>query len=129
MVTDTHTPMPTLDVTCTQTRTHTFQGAPLIALLGALPLHAHTQLAVYERFSWWWHTHTHTHAHAWLLAQTYFLLHADRSISLACMRRYTQLAYLFHQCATSLLSRDGHIADCTVRYPSVKHSYSSFYFK
>ena len=42
------------------------------------------------------------------------------------MRRYTQLAYLFHQCATSLLSRDSCIADCTVRHPGVELPFSSF---
>ena len=41
-------------------------------------------------------------------------LHVYRSVFLARMRRYMQLAYLFHQCAMSLLSRDGRIADCTV---------------
>ena len=66
-------------------------------------------------------TNTHNHAHAWLRCTT----HVYRSVSLSRMRRYTQLAYLFHQCATSLLSRDGRIADCTVRHPSVKRSFSS----
>ena len=42
-----------------------------------------------------------------------FLLHVYRSVSLARMRRYMQLAYLLHQCAKSLLSRDSRIADCT----------------
>ena len=46
-----------------------------------------------------------------------FLLHDYRSVSLARMRRYTQLAYLFHQCVTSILSRDGRMADSTERRP------------
>ena len=54
-----------------------------------------------------------------------FFLHVYRSISLARTRRYTQLTYLFHQCATSLLSRDGRIADCTVRHPGVERPCSS----
>ena len=54
-----------------------------------------------------------------------FLLCIYRSVSLARMRRYTQLAYLFHQCATNLLSRDGRIADCTVRHPGVARPFSS----
>ena len=33
--------------------------------------------------------------------------------------------YLFHQCATSVLSRDGRIADCTVRHPGVEPPFSS----
>ena len=36
-----------------------------------------------------------------------------------------QLAYLFHQRAKSLLSRDSRMADCTVRYPGVERSFSS----
>ena len=54
-----------------------------------------------------------------------FLLCVCRSVSLVRMRRYTQLAYLFHQCATNLLRRDGHIADCTVRHPGVERPFSS----
>ena len=57
-----------------------------------------------------------------------FLLHVYRSVSLACMRRYMQLACLFHQCAKSLLSRDSRIADCTVRHPGVERPFSSFTF-
>ena len=54
-----------------------------------------------------------------------FLLYVYRSVSLALMRRYMQLAYLFHQCAKSLLGRDSRIADCTVRHPGVESSFSS----
>ena len=36
-----------------------------------------------------------------------------------------QLAYLFHQCAKGLLSRDSQIADCTVRHPGVERPFSS----
>ena len=110
--------------------THTSRGASFIALPGALP-----------------DTHTHTHTHKQLctgdlfnddahirtplltfdcVAQHMFLFHVYRSGSLARMRRYTQLAYLFHQCATSLLSRDSRIADCTVRHPGVERPFSSF---
>ena len=39
------------------------------------------------------------------------------------------LAYVFHQCGTSLPSRDSHIPDCTVRHPGVDHLFSSFYLK
>ena len=58
-----------------------------------------------------------------------FLLHVYRSVSLARMRRYMQLAYLFYQCAKSLLSRDGRIADCTVRHPGVERPFFSFILK
>ena len=54
-----------------------------------------------------------------------FLLHVYRGVSLARMRRYMQLAYLFHQCAKSLLNRDSRIADCTVRHPGVERPFSS----
>ena len=50
-----------------------------------------------------------------------FLLDVYRSVFLARMRRYKQLTYLFHQCATSLLSRDGRI----VRHPGVERPFSS----
>ena len=56
-----------------------------------------------------------------------FLFHVYRSVSLARMRRYTQLTYLFHQCATCLLSRDSRIADCTVRHPGVERPFSSLF--
>ena len=52
-----------------------------------------------------------------------FLLHVYKSVSLARMRRYMQLAYLFHQCAKSFLSRDSHIAGCTVRHPGLERPF------
>ena len=54
-----------------------------------------------------------------------FLLHVYRSVSLARMWRYMQLAYLFHQYAKSLLSTEGRIADCTVRHPGVERPFFS----
>ena len=57
-----------------------------------------------------------------------FLLHVYRSVSLSRMRRYMQLAYLFHQRAKSLLSRDSRIADCAVRHPGVERPFSSLQF-
>ena len=100
--------------------THTSRGASFISLPGALLLHTHTQVAVYWRFVWWWHTYTHPYPCPRLISlHNTFFLHFYRSVSLARMRRYTQLAYLFHQCMTSLLSRDSFIADCTVRHPGV----------
>ena len=56
-----------------------------------------------------------------------FFLHVYRSVSLALMRRYMQLAYLFHQYAKSLLSTDGRIADCTVRHSGVERPFSSIF--
>ena len=73
-------------------------------------------------------THIHTPIPTFdCVAQHIFHFHVYRSVSLARMRRYTQLVYLFHQCATSLLSRDGRIADCTVRHPGVERPVSSLY--
>ena len=43
------------------------------------------------------------------------------------MRRYMQLAYLFHQYAKSLLSTDGRRAGCTVRHPGVGRPLSSLH--
>ena len=42
------------------------------------------------------------------------------------MRRYMQLAYLFHKRAKSLLIRDSRIANCTVRHPGVERPFSSY---
>ena len=94
-------------------------------------------------------THTHTHTHKQLstvdlvdddthihtpipiftlycLHRHIFLLYVYRSVSLARMQRYLQLAYLFHQYAKSLLNTDGRRADCTVRHPGVERPFSSF---
>ena len=57
-----------------------------------------------------------------------FLFHVYRSVCLARMLRYMQLAYFFHMCAKSLLSRDDRIADCTVGHPGVELPFSSFHF-
>ena len=93
--------MPSLDLTCVQTHTH-----------------------ISGRFSYSaFITYTHPYPCLRLIAciNSY---HIYMSVSLARIRRYTQLAYLFHQCATSLLSRDGRIADCTVRHPGVERPFS-----
>ena len=57
-----------------------------------------------------------------------FLFHIYRSVSLARMRRYMQLAYLFHQCVKRFLSGDSRIADCTMRHPGVERPFSSWSF-
>ena len=85
----------------------------------------HTHTTSYELEICLMMTHTHPYPRLVTLQNTY-LFHVYRSVSLARMRRYTQLAYLFHQCATSLLSRDSCIADCTVRHPGVERPWSSF---
>ena len=41
------------------------------------------------------------------------LFYTFRGVFLACMQRYTHLAYLFDQCGTCFLSRDGRVADST----------------
>ena len=109
--------------------THTSRDASFIALPGALPLHTHThkQLCTGDLLE------DDTHLHTPILMPTLdclhkltFLLHVYRSVSLARMLHYTQLAYLFHQCATSLFSRDGRTADCTVRHPGVAPVFQYF---
>ena len=70
-------------------------------------------------------TYTHPCSYPRLIAGTthtlrYAFLHDYRSVSLARMRRYTQLAYLFLQCQRSFLSTDDCIADWTVRHQSVE---------
>ena len=75
------------------------------------------------------HTHIRTYTHAWLLAQTHIHLVARFFSQLQERFVYThaaltQLAYLFHQCRTSL-SRDCRMADCTVRHPGVEHRFFS----
>ena len=102
--------------TFTHTHAHRTSGARYLQHLQEC--FYYTQVAVYWRFGWWWHTYTHKHI---------FLLYVYRSIFLALMRRYTQLVYLFHQCAKSLLSTDGCIADCTVRHPGMEPPFSSFF--
>ena len=89
--------------------------------------HTHTQVAVTgDLFNDDTHIHTPIPIPTFdCVAQHIFLFHVFRSVSLARMRCYTQLAYLFHQCATSLLSRDSRIADCTVRHPGVERPFSS----
>ena len=88
--------------------------------------HTHTHTSSYELEICLMMTHKYTHPYPRLVAlHNTFLFHVYRNISLARMRRYTQLAYLFHQCAMSLLSRDSRIADCTVRYPGVERPFSS----
>ena len=86
----------------------------------------HTHTSSYELEICLMMIHTYTYPYPRLVAlQNTFFFHVYRSVSLARMRHYTQLAYLFHQCATSLLSRDSRIADCTVRHPGVERLFSS----
>ena len=106
---------------------HTSWGASFIALPGAHPFYTHTETHRHTHGYRDIHTDTHAPAHPHTLTSKLdclhkhiFLLHVYRSVSLVRIWRYTQLAYLFHQCVTSLLIRDGRIADCTVRHPGVK---------
>ena len=117
--------------THTHTSTHTH-------LYTHTHLHTHTHTYTHTHL----HTHTPTHTSSCVLeiclmmthtpiptfdcvAQHIFVFHVYRSVSLARMRSYTHLPYLYHQCATSLLSRDSRIADCTVRHPGVERPFSS----
>ena len=119
-----HTLMSNLDLMCARTHTHLVRAIYSPSRSDSI---THTLVGVYWRFGWSWPTHIHTyiHAHAWLLAQTYFFFTFTGAFFLARLRRYTQLAYLFHQFATRVLSRDGRIADYTVRHPGVELPFSS----
>ena len=106
------TPILTLDLACTHTQARTY-------ISGALLVNTPRSAFI-----------TYTHSHLGLIACTSthiprgaFLFHTYRSVSLTYMQCYTQLAYLFHQCGTSL-SRDGCIADCTVRHSGVECLFS-----
>ena len=121
--TQTHTHPCLLLILRAHKHTHTSRGASFIALPGALH---DTHTSSYELEICLMMTHTYTHPYPRLVA---FLFHVYRSVSLARMRRCTQLAYLFHQCATSLLSRDSRIADCTVRHRGVERPFSSFHIR
>ena len=111
---------------------HTSRSAPLIAILGAIPLHTHISSCLQEIWLMMTDTYTPIHTHTRLIActNTYFSFTLTGA-SLARMRRYPQLAYLFHQCATSLLCRDGSIADftMTVTHPGAERQFSSFRMK
>ena len=117
--------MPNLDLTCAQTHSH-ISGRFFYSTPRSASWHTHTSSCVLEICLMMTHTYTHPCPYPRLIAlhNTYFS-HVYRGVSLARMRRYTQLAYLFHQCATSLCSRDSRIADCTVRHPGVDRSFSS----
>ena len=123
-----HTPMPTLDLTCVQTHTHTHtsRGASFKHFQACFHYtHTHKQLCSGYLFNDGTHIHTPIPITLDCLHKLIFLLHVYGSVSLTRMRRCTQLAYVFHQCATSLLSRDARIADCTLRHPCVELSFSS----
>ena len=126
---DTHTHPYLWSYVCTNT--HASRGASFIALPGTLlshthahtHTHTHTHVAVYWRFDYWWYTHTrtYTHAHAWLRCIPHFSFTLTGAFPLhACGVTHNWRSYLFHQCATSRLSRDDRIADCTVRHPGVE---------
>ena len=122
-----HTPMPTFDLTLHK-HTHTSWCASFIALPGAFPLytrtHTHTSSCVLEICLMMTHTFIpmptldclHKHISPSRLQERFLCTHAALH----------QLAYVFHQCATSLLRRDGRSADCTVRHPGVKRPFSSY---
>ena len=117
--------------------THTHLCLPLI-------LRAHFFYSTPRSASW--HTHTHTHTQSSCVLEILMMTHAyththpcQRLIALHNTYFYFTFpgafllhacgvirnAHLFHQCVTSLLSRDSRIADCTVRHPGVERPFSS----
>ena len=119
--------MPTLDLACVQPHTHV-SGCFFYSIFRSTSItHTQTSGCVLEICLMVTHTYTHllypcprliacTNAYFPLTFTGAFHLHA---CGITCN-------YLFHQCATSLLSRDGRIADCTVRHPGVERLFSSF---
>ena len=118
--------MPTLDLACT--KTHTFRER------------RSSRKHFLERFHYI-HTgdlveddrHTYTHPCIRLIACTNthtlsdaFHVHTYRSVSITRMQRYAQLAYLCHQCGTSLFTRRSFV-DGTVRHPGVARSFCSYW--
>ena len=104
MRTDTHTYTHLCLPLILRAHKHSSLGDSFIALPGALhDTHKHTISCVLEICLMMTHIHTPIPIPTlYCVAQHIFLFHVYRSVSLARMRRYTQLAYLFHQCATSL---------------------------
>ena len=123
---DTHSPAHLWSYVSANTHT---SGAQLLQHFQECFQYTHTQVAVYWRLGWRWHTHTHTytHVHSWLLAQTHISSRLQEHFSRTHVALHA-IAYLSHQCVTSLLSRDGRIADCTVRHPGVKLPFSIFLY-
>ena len=112
-----HTPLPTLDLyVCANTHAHLVRVIYSPSRSASI---THTHSCLLE--IWLMMTLTYT----LIPMPTLDLLHKHISSRLQERFSRTQLAYLFHQCATSLLSRDGRIADCTVRHPGVERPFSS----
>ena len=89
-----------------------FHLGSLIKVPGALSLHTRTSSGLLE--IWLMMTDTPSYLRLIACTDTYspcdaFLFYAYRSVSFTRMQRYTQLAYLFHLCGTSLFSRDGRL--------------------
>ena len=117
------TPILTIDLACLNA--HTSWGMPLFSTFrSALITYTHKQLSTGNLVDDDRHTSIPIPTLDCLYKHT-FLFHACRSVS---MERFTQLAYLFLQCGTSFLSRDGRIADCTVRNLGVQCPFFSLFF-
>ena len=118
-MTDIHTPIPTLDLAYTNTYT---SGCASLLHFQERFHYTHKQLPTGGLVDDYRRIHASIPTLDCLRKHT-FLSHAYRSVFLVRMQRYTQLAYSFHPCGTSL-GRDGRIADCTVRHPSVQRPFS-----
>ena len=95
---------------------HTFRGSPFFSSSRSASC-TYTHNYLYWKFGWW-QTHIHTpiltfdclHKHAYI-SWYVPLSHLQKRFSYM-HEHFTQLAYLFHQCGTNLLSRVGRIAHC-----------------
>ena len=81
----------------------------------------HTQTSTYELEICLMMTHTYPHPYPRLVA-----LQNNFSFTFTGVFLLHACGVQFHLCATSLLSRDSRIADCTVRHPGVERPFSSY---
>ena len=105
-------------------QTHIYlEACLLLALPELLPLR--TQTSSYLLVDDDRHFYTPTYLRLIVCTNTHSSFTLTEGVSLTRTQHYPPLAYLFHQCGASLLSRDGRILDCIVRHPVVEHPFSS----
>ena len=125
--THTHTHAYRWSYICTNAHTHlecTSYRTSRSATITHTHTHTHTQVAVYWKFGRWWHTHPYPCPGLIACTNIYFFFSFTGALPLhACLVARNWRPYF--NCATSLLSRDSRIADCTVRHTGVERPFSS----
>ena len=130
-----HTPIPIPTFDCVHKHIN-FGACFSYALSEAPPLHIHTQnRCLLETWVNMTDAQIHTRTHAGIRAKIHIALVAHSFFTLtgafllhACSDARNLRIYHYHQCGTSILRRDGRIADCTVRHPGVDYPFSSLIF-